>query len=373
MRSYLPLLILFGSTLFYTHQSHAVLRKTGHSLENIKPQQVLVSAPPPQDIALEISDFNDHLHYLYTEKMQLSALSLYQQDLKQGRILFSILAKQLDVDDYDQMSFINNYATLLSNYAELLDQQHCYQQSLNYWQQSDQVYQAGKIYQKEYPTLAYNHSLNFARQSVFYRKNSDQSQRLALLTQAERISAKLIKNNPDEDSFQLHHLNVLLDQLDIYQQQANSYSLQKQRFDQLTPYYFKVLKQQSEPDNFGNTIIFIQKYYRYLFIHNPQQATQWLKQQHSFIENYRHQQQTLSQREKEFLAGYYALNRQFTLTMFYLNQLDPNSNDATAVHNFKNTDPLYANIRFQPEFQTWLANYEKLYAEQQKQCQITEH
>lgn len=45
--------------------------------------------------------------------------------------------------------------------------------------------------------------------------------------------------------------------------------------------------------------------------------------------------------------------------------------DATAVQDFKVTDPLYANIRFRPEFQTWLNLYENKYvAEQPKQCRI---
>lgn len=79
----------------------------------------------------------------------------------------------------------------------------------------------------------------------------------------------------------------------------------------------------------------------------------------------------LSQREKEFLAGYYAVNRQFDLAMNYLQQINPQDNDATAVQNFKSTDPLYANIRFSPEFQTWLKGYEQKYiAERPQQCRL---
>lgn len=376
MRPSLPLLLLVYFALPFTSHTHAEasqpLFKNDITPQNSK-QLLIKTTETPEDLTSQVTDFNQALHYLYNEPMQLSQLKYYQQDLQQGQILFSALRDQLDIDDNDQMSFINHYATLLSNYAELLDRQHCYQQSLEYWQQSDEVYQVGKIYQKQYPSLAYNHSLNFARQSVFYRKNSDQTQRLALLNQAEKISTDLIKNHPHDVSFQQHHLNVLLDQLDIYQQQANSYPQQKVRFDQLRPSYFKVLQQENDVDDFGNTIIFIQKYYRFLFIHDPKQATTWLMQQHNFIENAQSQHRELSQCEKKFLAGYYAVNRQFDLAMSYLYQLDPKANDASSLKDFKSSDPLYANIRYTSAFQKWLRDYEHAYLEQQrqKQCRIT--
>lgn len=372
MRSSLSLFMLLCIAIPYSsHASHGKpLVKNNITTVTSSSQSLPINTKAlDEQFESQVFSYNDALHYLYEEKMQLSQLKAYQQDLQQGQVIFSVLANQLDVDNYDHMRFINNYATLLSNYAELLDHQYCYQQSLGYWQQSDEVYQAGKIYQKKYPTLAYNQSLNFARQSVFYRKNKDQTQRLELLKQAEQISRALVKNHPLDISFQQHHLNVLLDQLDIYQQQADSYNQQKFLFDQLNPSYFKVLKRQNMVSDFGNTMIFIQKYYRYLYIHDPNQAMQWLNQQHDFIENYRSRQRELSQREKEFLAGYYAANRQFDLAMSYLEQLDPEEDDATSVRDFKSMDPLYANIRYTPAFQLWLNNYEKHYLVQQKQKQ----
>lgn len=376
MKSYLALLLL---TVLTAHLNPAQAsrgdqpaREKSLAVQIHNPQPIVQTTDAAADLTQQLNDFDAAMDYLYEGKLQVAQLKTYQQHLQQGQTIFVQLSSQLDADDYDQMRFINHYATLLANYAELLDRQHCDQQALGYWEQSDHVYQVGKIFQKQYPTLAYNRSLNFARQSVFYRKNNDHDQkRLELLNQAESIAAELNKNQPQDKSFYQHYLNVLLDQLDIYQKQANSYPQQKARFDQLTPSYFKVLQQKNAVDDFGNTIIFIQKYYRFLFIQDPTHAEQWLKQQHAFIENYRKHTAQLSQREKEFLAGYYAVNRQFDLAMYYLDQIDPKDDDATAVQDFKVTDPLYANIRFRPEFQTWLNHYENQYvAEQPKQCRI---
>lgn len=132
--------------------------------------QLLKVDQPPIELMDQISDYDTELSYIYHEKMQVSQLKTYQKHLKQGQKLFAQLRSILDINNYDQMRFINNYATLLSNYAELLDQQYCYQDAQPYWEESDLVYQVGKIFQEQYPTLAYNHSLNFARQSVFYQK-----------------------------------------------------------------------------------------------------------------------------------------------------------------------------------------------------------
>lgn len=365
-----PCLPLFLLICALSNLSHAESTQPVGGVHTSRPQLLKVDQPPIE-LMDQISDYDTELSYIYHEKMQVSQLKTYQKHLKQGQKLFAQLRSMLDINNYDQMRFINNYATLLSNYAELLDQQYCYQDAQPYWEESDLVYQVGKIFQEQYPTLAYNHSLNFARQSVFYRKNQDPTKRLELLTQAEIISAALVKRYPTNNSFQQHHLNVLLDQLDIYQKQPNSYQQQKVRFEQLTPSYFKVLKQQNPVDDFGNSIIFIQKYYRFLFINNPHQAEQWLKQQHRFIEYYRSKQSSLSQREVEFLAGYYAVNRQFDLAMYYLQKINPKDDDATSVAEFKINDPLYANIRFTPEFQTWLKQYEKnSLVLKPKQCRI---
>lgn len=294
MKSYLPVLLLLTTFTTGLNQTHAnrgdrPLLQKGSAVTVQNPLQPSVQATEMSiDLSQRVTDFDETVSYIYDSPLQGTQVKTYQQHLQQGQDIFTLLKPQLDIDDYDQMRFINNYATLLSNYAELLDRQHCDRQALSYWEQSDHVYQVGQMYQKQYPTLAYNHSLNFARQSVFFRKNEDQDKkRLELLNQAERIATALIKSQPDDESFHWHYLNVLLDQLDIEQKRANSYTQQKARFDQLTPSYFKVLQQHDTVDDFGNVIIFMHKYYRFLFINNPTQAEQWLKQQHGFIEGYR--------------------------------------------------------------------------------------
>ena len=118
MRSSLPLLMLVCFACPFASLTHAKtiqpLSKRNITAENSR-RLLIKTAEVPEELTSQVADFNEALHYLYDKQMQLSQLKHYQQDLQQGHILFSALRDQLDIDDYEQMSFINNYATLLSN------------------------------------------------------------------------------------------------------------------------------------------------------------------------------------------------------------------------------------------------------------------
>lgn len=328
----------------------------------------IVLAAPLRPVDDSLERFNEFENQIYEDKITLDNYSTYFDHIQLGNQAFEKIENNIDPDQEDQRIFIHNYATLVGNYAEFLDEQHCSQASKPYWKQSESIYQTGKIFNE--PALSYNHGLSYARQSIFYRIGGDYDTRLNLLKKAEQIFIKLAQQHPREIKYRQEYINALSDQLDVYQDLPNRYKEQQALIAKMTPDYFKILKQQQAPIDDGNTLIFIQQYFRYLYVTSPQKAEQWLRQQNSFIQKFVRNNKNLNQRELEFLAGYYALNRQEDQAIALLKRFDAADPDAARPERLA-VDPVFANIRFGQAYQNWLEDYRSRYIKlQDSTCKV---
>ena len=72
-----------------------------------------------------------------------------------------------------------------------------------------------------------------------------------------------------------------------------------------------------------------------------------------------------TQREKEFLAEFYALLGQTDRALSYLKQLEFSDENNTEPSSFEN-EPNLANLRLNPEYQKWFKQYKQDYAAYRK-------
>ena len=320
-----------------------------------------------------IADFTDQV-------MQTENLSAIEAQIKiqiyQAQPNVQKLLKSNNMS-YNDSVYLHNYAIITSRYAEYLLEQHCTALSIPYQKKTEDVYLA---LQKRDPNdkIALNNlGLFYAKMSVYYRKNTDPTPRLENLIKAEQLFSLLIKIDPKDKEHQINYHAVLSDKLMLLQKHHLDFNEQKRIMNLLKKPLFQYLShsQQLENVDVGNFLILVQQYYKILNTENPLTAEKWLIDNQSKIEAIVQKKSTLSQRENEFLAEFYALLGQSEQALYYLKQLEITDESTTEPDSIEK-QPNLANLKLNAEYQLWFKQYKHDYEEYRKAipklCKITQ-
>ncbi|MFW1641927.1 hypothetical protein [Acinetobacter guillouiae] len=274
------------------------------------------------------------------------------------------LLKAKDIE-YNDSVYLHNYAILASGYAEYLLEQHCTTLSQPFQELTEQAYFALKKHDPKDTIAINNLGLFYAQMSVYYRKNIDPTPRLNYLLKAEQLFETLMKLQPDNEEYEKNYYAVLSDKLMLLQKYHRDQNEQKRLINILKKPLFHYLSDPNQAFDAGNFIILAQQYFKYLNREDPKLAEKWLRDNQAKIEAVVNKNRKQTQREKEFLAEFYALLGQTDRALSYLKQLEFSDENNTEPSSFEN-EPNLANLRLNPEYQKWFKQYKQDYAAYRK-------